>query len=1214
MSPTTKSPENPKSMSATNATRSAEKATMSATHARAAKGGTTGAGRRRKVRLEDKFDLSQERVLLNGAQAVVRLVLMQRERDRRAGLNTAGYVTGYRGSPIAGLEAQFGRARKIIEKANIRFEPGLNEDLAATALWGAQQAELRGEGKYDGVFGVWYGKGPGVDRSGDVFRHANHAGTSKHGGVLALMGDDHTCESSTSAHQSEFAFVDAMIPVLNPAGVQEIVDFGLLGFALSRYAGVWVGIKCVKDNIESTGVVDTRLERLKIKTPDDFEMPEGGLNIRLGDTPLEREARLHDHKRGAILAFARANGLDRLVFQGGPAPRIGIVTMGKSYLDVREALDELGIDEVRAAELGLRLLKVGLTWPLEPAIIHRFAEGLETIIVVEEKRSLVETQIKEQLYGDATAPMVVGKKDEHDQTLFPAKGALEPLDIALAVGERLLRARPDPALEGRLDVLKRHKGNRPHGAEIATRIPYFCSGCPHNTSTVVPEGSRAYAGIGCHYMAQWMDRATDGFTHMGAEGVNWIGEAPFSKRRHVFQNLGDGTYVHSGSLAIRAALAAGVNITYKILYNDAVAMTGGQPLDGGMTVDKIARQVAAEGVKRIAIVSDEPEKYASAGMALPRGTTIHHRRELGAVQEELRELPGVTVLIYDQTCAAEKRRRRKRGLYPDPPKRAFINTAVCEGCGDCGVKSNCVSIVPVETPFGRKRQIDQSTCNKDYSCVDGFCPSFVTVHGGRLRKPKAAWGDPRLDAALSALPEPTLPLIDKNHSIVVTGVGGTGVVTISAILGQAAHIDGKGFGAIDMAGLAQKGGAVACHTRIAERPEDIHAIRAGVAGADVVLGCDLVVTASSKIVETIRPDHTAVVLNTHELITGDFTHNPDLRMPRAGLEAAIRERAGGAPVHTIDAQALATRLLGDSIASNMLMLGFAWQLGTIPVTRTAIREAIELNGVAVGMNQRAFEIGRLAAHDPKALEPFMGRAEGVAEEAEERGHAAAESLDNLVARLRAHLVAYQDEAYAARFEERVRAMAAIEEERLGVGSTRLAEAIARGLHKLMAYKDEYEVARLFTDGSFERALAAQFEGDYRVRYHLAPPLLARKDPHTGEPIKRAFGPWLRHAFKLLARLKRLRGTRLDPFGYTKERRLERRLLSDYEQLLDEIAERLSPAMHETAIELAELPLRIRGFGHVKMRNAEAAKVREKVLRARLRAPTSGPATARQAAA
>jgi indolepyruvate ferredoxin oxidoreductase len=1150
------------------------------------------------VSLDDKYALDETRQILTGTQAIVRLMLTQRARDVRAGLNTAGYVTGYRGSPIASLEAAMLRAKGILEPNHIKFMAGLNEDLAATALWGSQQAELRGEGKYDGVFGVWYGKGPGLDRTGDVFRHANHAGTSKNGGVLALMGDDHTCESSTSAHQSEFAFVDYMIPVLNPAGVQEILDYGILGFGLSRFAGVWVGIKCVKDNIEATATVDGRIDRVQIKIPDDFTMPPGGLNIRLGDQALLKEARLHDHKRAAILAFARANKLDRIIMSGGPAPKIGIITCGKSYLDVRQALDELGIDEVRANQLGIRVYKVGMTWPLEPQGVLKFAAGLDTILVVEEKRSLIETQIKEQLYDlirkeQGKLPLVLGKKDEFNEVLFPAKYALDPSDIAIKLGERLIRGGASGDLKDRVAELKRLKGNRPESAEAITRIPYFCPGCPHNSSTVVPEGSRAYAGIGCHYMAHWMDRNTEGFTQMGGEGTNWIGEAPFSKTPHVFQNLGDGTYIHSGSLAIRAARAAGVNMTFKILYNDAVAMTGGQTLDGGMTVGMIVRQVMAEGVEKVIVVTDEPHKYP-AGF-IPSGVPVHHRRELQTLQKELREVPGVSVLVYDQTCAAEKRRRRKRGMFPDPDKRVFINPAVCEGCGDCGVKSNCVAVIPLETELGTKRAIDQSACNKDFSCLNGFCPSFVTVHGAKVRKSRAAQrSEAGIASMLGSLAEPALPDLAKPYAMLVTGVGGTGVVTLSAVLGQAAHLEGKGFGAIDMTGLAQKGGAVACHMRVAKSAEQIHAIRAGVGGADLVIGCDLVVTASNRVLETIKPDHTAVVFSDYEMSTADFTRHKDLKIPGAALRHAIVERAGKAPVHHFDAHTAAVKLFGDSIAANMFMLGYAYQLGTVPIGAGAIEQAIELNGAAVEMSRNAFRFGRLAAHDKSALERMLGPALTATTPK-------TQTLESIVAFRAEQLTQYQDAALADRYRALVARVAEAERKRTP-GRSGLAEAVARGTYKLLAYKDEYEVGRLYSSPAFDKALSEQFEDHRKLEFHLAPPLLARRDKATGEPRKMRFGPWMRPLFRLLAKGKGLRGTAFDIFGYSAERKLERQMIADYEKLVAEVIERLSPATHATAVALVTLPLDIRGFGHIKLRNYKAVKAREAALLRELRSP------------
>ena len=1146
------------------------------------------------VSLSDKFDLGETRQILTGTQAIVRLALMQKQRDEAAGLNTAGYISGYRGSPVAGLDAAFGRVKSLTAKHNIHFHSGLNEDLAATAIWGTQQAELRGEGKYDGVFGIWFGKGPGVDRSGDVFRHANHAGTSKNGGVIALMGDDHTCESSTSAHQSEFAFVDAMMPVLNPAGVQEILDYGLLGFALSRYAGVWVGLKCVKDNIESTATVDGATDRVKVVIPDDFTMPPGGLNIRLGDQALDKEARLHDYKRAAILAFARANKLNRTVISGGAAPKVGIITCGKSYLDVRQALDQLGLDEVECNRLGIRLYKAGMTWPLEPQGVAKFAEGLDLIIVVEEKRSLIETQVKEQLYGSAHAPVVIGKKDEHGQWLFHAKGALDPTDIAIAVGERLINYGAGESVKAALAELKRLEGNAALATESFSRTPYFCAGCPHNSSTVVPEGSRAYAGIGCHYMAQWMDRETDGFTQMGAEGSNWIGEAPFSKRRHVFQNLGDGTYIHSGSLAVRAAVAANTTMTYKILYNDAVAMTGGQALDGHISVPMIASQLAAEGVKKIAIVTDEPDKYPSDA-GFPNSVAVHHRRDLQAVQMELATHDGVTAVIYDQTCAAEKRRRRKKGEFPDPDQRVIINEAVCEGCGDCGKKSNCVAVVPLETELGRTRAIDQSACNKDFSCIEGFCPSFVMVHGAKVKKSKGAAGDSAITSMLSSLPEPKLPELNGPYSMIVTGVGGTGVVTISAVLGQAAHIEGKGFGSIDMTGLAQRGGAVACHMRVARNADEIHAIRVGVANADLIMGGDLVVTASNKILETMRPDHTAVVVSTYEMITGDFTRNARLSVPGMKLRQAIEDRVGKGPLAMLDAHEAAVKLFGDSIASNMFLLGFSYQKGFVPIGSVAIEQAIELNGAAVEMNRQAFRFGRLAAHDAAAVERLIKPADAAASKPR--------TLDDTMAFRAAQLTAYQDAALAERYRSKVAWIAGIEKEKTP-GRSGLAEAVARGYHKLLAIKDEYEVARLYTDGTFEKQMAEQFDGVKSVEFYMAPPFLGwwRRDKVTGHPRKIKLGQWMLPVLKQLAKGKRLRGTALDLFGHSAERRLERQMIADYEKTLDEIAARLSPITHATSVTLASLPEDIKGFGHVKHASYEIVKKREAALIEQLRDP------------
>jgi indolepyruvate ferredoxin oxidoreductase len=1142
------------------------------------------------ISLDDRFNLSKSHVFLTGTQAIVRLALMQKERDRQAGLNTAGYVTGYRGSPLGGLDQTFLRAKTALDKYEVKFQPGLNEDLAATALWGTQQAEIRGEGKFDGVFGIWYGKGPGVDRTGDVFRHANFAGTSKNGGVLALMGDDHTCESSTTAHQSEFHFVDVMIPILNPAGVQELLDYGLHGFAMSRFAGVWVGIKCVKETIESTAVVDGSLDRVKIEIPHDFHMPPGGLNIRGLDGALAQEARLHDFKRDAMLAYVRANKLNRIITSGGPNAKIGIITTGKSYLDVRLALDELDIDEVRANELGIRLYKIACPWPLEPQGLKEFAEGLDLIIVVEEKRSLIEVQVREELYGTPNQPAVVGKKDENGQWLFPVKAALDPNDIAVSIGERLLKRARNDEIADRVNRLKQAQAALAETHDLATRTPYFCSGCPHNTSTVVPEGMRAYAGIGCHTMALYMNRSTMGFTHMGGEGANWIGEAPFSKRAHVFQNLGDGTYNHSGILPIRASVAAGVNITYKILFNDAVAMTGGQRHEGGLKVDDIARQVAAENVKRIALVTDEPWKYPKS-IKFPEGMHIYHRDELDKVQRELAATPGATVLIYDQTCAAEKRRRRKRGEFPDPDKRVIINELICEGCGDCGVQSNCVSVQPLETEFGRKREIDQSSCNKDFSCLKGLCPSFVTVHGAKLKR---GTGAAATAGQMAVIPEPKIPTIDGTFGIIITGIGGTGIVTIAQVLGMAAYLEGHAAGVIDMAGLAQKGGAVFSHLRIANKPDDIYAIRIPARGAHLVLGGDIVVVGSKRVLSAMRNGETTVVVNTHETLPGDFTRNADFSLPTERLKREIAKAADKDHAHFIEATKLSTALFGSSLGQNIFLVGYAYQLGGVPISAEAILRAIELNGEAVQMNKAAFEWGRRAAVDPEAVAKLVKPISAPTD-----ARRISTSLEETMARRIEVLASYQNAGYAKRYldlVERVR----VTETAKAPGDKALTEAVAKYLFKLMAYKDEYEVARLFTDGSFARQIAAAFDGDLKFEFHLAPPLFARKDPNTGRPAKMSFGSWIQFAFRLLAKFKFLRGTLFDPFGYTQERKTERKLVADYVATLNELMHGLSPQNRALAVAIASIPEKIRGFGPVKARSLTAAKAEEAVLLTRWR--------------
>ncbi len=1114
-----------------------------------------------KISLNDRYDLEKSPVLLNGTQALVRLMLMQKARDVAAGLNTAGYVTGYRGSPLGAVDMQMTRALKQLSAADIKFEPGLNEDLAATALWGSQQAELRGEGRYDGVFGLWYGKGPGVDRSGDVMRHANMAGSSRHGGVLMAMGDDHTGESSTVLHQSEFAMVDAYMPVVSPAGVQEIMDYGLYGIALSRFAGVWVGLKTMKDTVEATSVVDGDPHRLSFVTPD-YAMPEGGLNIRLVDDRIEQEARLIDHKRYAAEAFANANKMDRRVW-GKPGAKIGLVAAGKNWLDVVHALSLLNIDADEAERLGITTYKVGQTWPLDMRGFNDWAEGLDLIIVVEEKRKLIEVQIKEAIFDNRQGRRVYGGTREGKE-FFSAKWALDPVEIATKLGQVLVdEGRNTDGIQAGLAKLDEARRSD-NAEEIAARLPYFCSGCPHNSSTKVPEGSRAYAGIGCHFMAQWMDRETLGFTHMGAEGANWIGEAPFSTRDHVFQNLGDGTYNHSGVQAIRAALAAGTNITYKILYNDAVAMTGGQGNEGGLDPYRIVNEVRAMGCQTVAVVYDDKEDVDMS--RFPTGVPVHERAELQLVQDRMSKTQGVSVIVYIQTCAAEKRRRRKRGTFPDIDKRVFINTDVCEGCGDCGVQSNCVSIVPKETELGRKRAIDQSSCNKDFSCVKGFCPSFVTLEGAQVKKAATT------ELHLPDLPMPELPEIKGTWNVVITGVGGTGVVTIGAVMAQAAHIDGKGAGMMEMAGLAQKGGAVHIHCRIANDPHDISAIRVATGECDSLIGGDLVVSAGAKTLGLTSAGRTGAVVNSHEIITGDFTRDTEFALPSdrlaLALEARMRDR-----VDMFDASDLAKATMGDSIFSNMMIFGAAWQRGLVPLSYDAIMAAIDLNGAAVDRNTRAFDIGRWA----------VLHAEDAARVAEPKVIQLPKSLEDKIAFRADHLVKYQSKRLAKRYRKLVD----------GIDDAAVKEAVAKGYHKLLAYKDEYEVARLHLET--EAKAREQFDGDFTMKFHLAPPMLSKNGP-DGRPVKKEYGPGMMRNFRLLAKLKGLRGTPLDVFGRTEERRMERALIKQYEADMKDVLPKLEDVTRDAIVALAALPLDIRGFGPVKQANeAKAAKRREELL-------------------
>ncbi|HTO45541.1 MAG TPA: indolepyruvate ferredoxin oxidoreductase family protein [Burkholderiales bacterium] len=1165
------------------------------------------------VSLDDKYLSDTGRVYLTGIQALVRLALVQRRRDLAAGLNTAGFVSGYRGSPLGGLDQALWKAREHLAAHHVRFQPGLNEELAATAVWGTQQVRLLGESSYDGVFAMWYGKGPGVDRCGDVFKHMNFAGTARHGGVLLVAGDDHAAYSSTLPHQSDHLFSASMIPVLYPCNVQEYLDLGLHGWAMSRFSGCAVGFKALADTVESSASVDANPFRVEVVLPQDFVMPEGGLNCRPLQDPIgvqarKQEALMQDYKIYAALAYARANRLNRTMIESRNA-RLGIIASGKSYMDVLEALEELGITVANAAEIGIRVFKVSMPWPLEPDSVREFAKGLDEILVVEEKRQIVEYQLKEQLYNwrADVRPRVIGKFDEkgewvapHGEWLLPPKADFSVAQIARVIAMRVARFHASDLIKARLTFLEAKEAVLKKAVSTPARPAYYCSGCPHNTSTRVPEGSLALAGIGCHVMAMSIyPERTKATTHMGGEGAPWIGEAPFSKLKHVFANLGDGTYFHSGSLAIRAAIAANVNITYKILYNDAVAMTGGQPVDGVISVPMIAQQMAAEGVKRIALVSEDVTRYADRS-GLPDVVTLHDRKEMEAVQTQLRDHPGVSVLIYDQTCAAEKRRRRKVGEYPKATERVFINEAVCEGCGDCGVQSNCTSILPVETDFGRKRAIDQSSCNQDYSCIKGFCPSFVSVEGGTPRKARASEAPA---AAAFELPEPAArELEDAPYNILITGIGGTGVITIGALVGMAAHLEGNGISALDMTGMSQKNGAVTSHVRIARHPEDIRAQCIATGEADLILGCDMLTAGAHEAISKTRPGRTVAIINTHEQPPGPFAREPDWQFPAEEIRALIDESVGGQS-HYLNATRLATALMGDSIATNLFMLGYAYQKGLVPLQEASILRAIELNGVAVEANRQAFRWGRRAAANLDDVERAALPARPIVVQLPQ-------SLDALVARRGAFLTEYQNARYARRYQDLVDQVRRAEAG-LGGGDA-LTRAVAKSLFKLMAYKDEYEVARLYTNGEFERGLKQAFDGDFTLKFHLAPPLWSKRDAR-GQPIKTTYGSWMWYAFKILARLKFLRGTVLDVFGKTEERRTERELIEAYRTSILGLAKRLSADNLALAIELANLPEQIRGFGHVKDAAVQKVRARWRQIEQAL-AAGSGPVAAHKKAA
>jgi len=1161
------------------------------------------------VKLDDKYTLESGRVYLNGIQALTRLLIMQRVRDAAAGLNTAGFVSGFQGSPLNNMDKTLWEAHDLLQQHHIHFQPGQNEELAVMGVWGSQQVTLDPHARYQGVFGMWYGKWAGLARSGDALLHGNSAGASPHGGVLLVCGDDHIAKSSTVATQSETMLISPMIPVLVPSGVQEYLDLGVHAYAMSRYSGSWLAFKALDDTVECSASVSVDPARIAVRLPEDFTLPPGGLGLRLPDQPLSMERRIHEQRLPAVLAYARANRLNYVGYDS-PHARLGIVAAGKSYLDVRQALEHLGIDEAEAARIGIRVYKLGLTWPLEPQGLHAFALGLEEILVVEEKRPLIEDQIRALLYHwpDARRPRIVGKRDEEsgpNEWLLAPNGELSAEQVALVIAARLKRFHAGGRIDERAAWLraKEEALAKPSLSpqlrgylSDAGRVPYFCSGCPHNSSTRVPEGSEAIAGVGCHFMATYIFSGTRIFSPMGSEGAAWVGHAPFTDTKHIFANMGDGTYYHSGLLAIRAAVTANIGITFKILYNDATAATGGQPLPGPLNVPALTRQLEAEGVARIVVVTDQPEKYGKRA-PFASGVTVRHRDHLDAVQRELREVAGVTALVYDQTCAAEKRRRRKRGKFPDPARRSFINTRVCEGCGDCSTKSNCVSVTPVETEFGRKRAIDQSSCNKDFSCQNGFCPSFVNVEGGRPRRGKAMAADDQF----AQLPEAELPALARPYSIVVAGVGGTGIITVGALLGMAAHLEGKGVSVLDMTGVAQKGGAVTTFVKIAARPADLTTIRIAAGEANAVIGSDLLVTAENSIMTRMQRGVTKAVINTNRLATVAFIKNPDLQTPWVAMEDGVRDVIGADAARFLDATRIATALLGDSLATNIFLLGYAYQMGLVPVSRQAIFRAVELNGATVDANQRAFNWGRLAYHDPASVERQARPAE--TEVGSDR--VIAPDLDAAVARRVDFLTAYQDTGLAQRYQslvDRVRRT----ELRVAGDSILLTEAVARNYFKLLAIKDEYEVARLYTDGEFQRQVDAAFEGDYKLRYHFAPPLWVKPDKVTGAPVKRTYGAWMRPVLKVLAKLKGLRGTWLDPFGHTEERQLERRLITDYERTVEELERGLRVDNLDLAVEVATLPATIRGYGHVKRKNIDAAKTREAALLGQFRKPRVQP--------
>lgn len=1150
----------------------------------------------RDAKLTDKYELNEGLAYMSGLQALARIPMIQRQRDIAAGLKTAGFISGYRGSPLGGYDLELARAKKYLQEHDVKFIPGVNEDLAATAVWGTQQIHLipGSHSEYDGVFGIWYGKAPGVDRSGDVIRHANAYGTAPNGGVLAIIGDDHGCKSSTLPCQSDHVLYAYMVPQLYPASILEFVEYGLLGIAMSRYSGCWSAFKVTSETVETSGTVDLSRENREILIPteDEFIMPPGGLHIRLNDTPRDVDWRLQNFKLFACHAFARKNKIDRMVFDS-PKPRFGIITAGKSYGDVRQALIELGITDDVAKQIGLRLYKVGMTWPLEPRGVQEFVEGLEEILIVEEKRELIEYQLKQQIFNwDAKRrPVVVGKYDEIGDRLLPLHNDQTVGQVAHVIAKRIKRFYDNEKVQRALKFYSDYEEEMKNYTPPSLRKPYYCAGCPHNTSTKVPDDSFAMVGIGCHYMVQWMDRNSSLCTQMGGEGVPWIGSAPYTDRKHIFANLGDGTYFHSGTLAIRAAVAANVNITYKILYNDAVAMTGGQLVDGDMPVHRVAQQVMGEGVKKCWILTERPENYKDM-KGIPEGVPVLHRDWLDKVMKEARETEGTTIIIYDQTCAAEKRRRRKRGQYPDPAKRVIINKGVCEGCGDCSVQSNCMAVQPTETEYGRKRKINQSMCNKDFSCLKGFCPSFVTVYGGELKKTKAD----NTDDLFAELPEIEIPELGGAYNIMVSGIGGTGVLTVGALMGMASHLEGKFSRNLDAVGLAQKGGEVLSHVRISPTQSELRTGHIITGGSDLLLACDMVSAVGKNAYETLNPKLTKAVINTDNTPVADFITNNSVDFHDAQIRKKILERTVDGQQHFVPGTHYATTLLGNEIATNIFMVGFAWQNGLIPLHRESIERAIELNGVAIDMNKRSFNFGRLAAHDPEKIAEMVHNIFG-----DKDAEKISDTLEEKIEKRSAYLRDYQNDTYAQKYTTMIKKVQEAEST-IDKDSTTLTQTVAENYHKLMAYKDEYEVARLYTNGDFIKDLEKTFTGKYKIEFNLAPPIMGGTDLATGRPKKRTFGPWMFTVFKILAKLKSLRGTPLDIFGYTQERKTERTLIKEYEETVERVLKLIDKDNFDNCVMLLAIPNEIRGYGPVKEESIERARAKQSYVLSRIENP------------